>query len=165
MGKRENYISWDDYFMGIALLSGQRSKDPSTQVGACIVNYDNRIVSIGYNGFVNGCSDEDFPWDREGDFLNTKYPFVVHAEQNAILNARGKSLEKCKLYVNLYPCHECARNIIQSGIKEVVYLSNKYADSDSSKASKMMFEKAGVKLRQLQPKTTEIKISLRVEDI
>lgn len=165
MSKREDYISWDDYFMGIALLSGKRSKDPSTQVGACIVNYDNRIVSIGYNGFVNGCSDEDFPWGREGGFLETKYPFVVHAEQNAILNSNNKSLDKCRIYVNLYPCHDCARNIIQSGIREVIYLSNKYEETDSIKASKMMFEKAGVKLIQLIPKTKELKISLRTEDI
>lgn len=165
MSKRENFICWDDYFMGIALLSGQRSKDPSTQVGACIVNFDNRIVSIGYNGFVNGCSDDDFPWEREGSFLETKYPYVVHAEQNAILNARGKSLEKCRIYVNLYPCHECARNIIQSGIKEVVYLSNKYAETESSKAAELMFDKAGINLRQLIPKTETITISLRSEDI
>lgn len=165
MSKREDFISWDDYFMGVALLSGQRSKDPSTQVGACIVNYDNRIVSIGYNGFVNGCSDEDFPWEREGEFLQTKYPFVVHAEQNAILNAKGKSLDKCRIYVNLYPCHDCARNIIQSGIGEVIYLSNKYKDTDSIKASKMMFDKAGIKLTKLIPETKEIRISLRIEDI
>lgn len=165
MSKREGYISWDDYFMGVALLSGQRSKDPSTQVGACIVNYDNRIVSIGYNGFVNGCSDEDFPWEREGDFLQTKYPFVVHAEQNAILNSKSKSLDKCRIYVNLYPCHDCARNIIQSGIREVIYLSNKYEETDSIKASKMMFEKSGVKLTQLTSETKEIIISLRIEDM
>ena len=129
--KRTDYISWDEYFMGISLLSGMRSKDPSTQVGACIVDSDNRIVSIGYNGFLNGCSDEDFPWEREGDFLNTKYPYVVHAEQNAILNARGKNLEGCSIYVNLFPCHDCARNIIQSGIKKVYYLEDKYKDTES----------------------------------
>ena len=159
--KREDYISWNDYFMGIALLSGMRSKDPSTQVGACIVDNNNRIVSIGYNGFVNGCSDDDFPWSREGDFLETKYPYVVHAEHNAILNARGKSLEGCSIYVNLFPCHECARNIIQSGIKEVYYLIDKYADTDSIKASKYMFEKAGVKLTQLFPEVDKIELKFK----
>ena len=159
--KREDYISWDDYFMGISLLSGMRSKDPSTQVGACIVDKDNRIVSIGYNGFINGCSDDDFPWEREGNFLETKYPFVVHAEQNAILNARGKSLEGCRIYVNLFPCHDCARNIIQSGIKSVYYLSDKYAHTDSIKASKYMFEKAKVSLIKLEPQVDSIEIKLR----
>lgn len=158
--KREDYISWDDYFMSISILSGMRSKDPSTQVGACIVDENKRIVSIGYNGFINGCSDDDFPWEREGEFLKTKYPYVVHAEQNAILNARGKSLEGCSLYVNLFPCHECARNIIQSGIKEVYYLSDKYKDTDSTKASKYMFEKAKVKLTQLKPNKDKIIIDL-----
>ncbi len=159
--KREDYISWNDYFMSISLLSGMRSKDPSTQVGACIVDYNNRIVSIGYNGFINGCSDEDFPWRRDGEFLETKYPYVVHAEQNAILNARGKSLEGCRLYVNLFPCHECARNIIQSGINEVYYLSDKYAETDSIKASKYMFEKANVKLTHLTPSVDKIEINLK----
>ncbi|WP_455539942.1 deoxycytidylate deaminase [Terrisporobacter sp.] len=156
--KRTDYISWDDYFMGISLLSGMRSKDPSTQVGACIVDKDNRIVSIGYNGFVNGCSDEDFPWEREGEFLETKYPYVVHAEQNAILNARGKSLEGCSIYVNLFPCHDCARNIIQSGIKKVYYIDDKYAHTDSTKASKYMFEKAKVECIKLEPKIDKIEI-------
>ncbi|MFR1709583.1 MAG: deoxycytidylate deaminase [Clostridium sp.] len=159
--KREDYISWNDYFMSISLLSGMRSKDPSTQVGACIVDCNNRIVSIGYNGFINGCSDEDFPWSRDGEFLETKYPYVVHAEQNAILNARGKSLEGCRLYVNLFPCHECARNIIQAGLKEVYYLIDKYADTDSIKASKYMFEKANVKLTQLTPSIDKIEINLK----
>ena len=138
--KRTDYISWDDYFMGISLLSGMRSKDPSTQVGACIV-------------------DKDFPWSREGEFLETKYPYVVHAEQNAILNARGKSLEGCRIYVNLFPCHDCARNIIQSGIKTVYYLEDKYADTDSIKASKYMFEKAKVELIQLTPQVDKIEIN------
>ena len=159
--KRTDYISWDEYFMGISLLSGMRSKDPSTQVGACIVDKNNRIVSIGYNGFVNGCSDEDFPWEREGDFLQTKYPYVVHAEQNAILNARGKSLEGCSIYVNLFPCHDCARNIIQSGIKKVYYLEDKYADTDSIKASKYMFEKAKVDYIKLEPSIDKIEISFK----
>ena len=162
--KRKDYISWDEYFMGISLLSGMRSKDPSTTVGACIVDKNNRIVSIGYNGFINGCSDDDFPWDKEGEFLETKYPFVVHAEQNAILNARGKSLEDCTIYVNLFPCHDCAKNIIQSGIKKVIYLEDKYKDTDSIKASKMMFEKSGVVYSKLKTKTDIITINFKVGD-
>ena len=126
--KRSNYISWDEYFMAIAKLSAMRSKDPSTQVGACIVGADNRILSIGYNGTPNGFNDDEFPWNREGDNLNTKYPYVCHAEMNAILNYRGsrKDLEGAKIYVDLFPCNECAKMIIQSGIKEVIYLSDKY---------------------------------------
>lgn len=147
--KRNDYISWDDYFMGIAILSGMRSKDPSTQVGACVVDKDNRIISIGYNGFVNGCSDDDFPWNREGDYLNTKYPYVVHAELNAVMNARGKSLEGCKIYVTLFPCNECTKVIIQSGIKEVYYKENKYPDSESVKASVFMLNKANIKVTQV----------------
>lgn len=165
MGKREEYLSWDDYFMSVALLSGMRSKDPSTQVGACIVNKNNIIESIGYNGLPKGCSDDEFPWDKEGDVLNTKYPFVVHAELNAILNAKGKDLSGCKIYVALFPCNECAKAIIQSGISEVVYLSDKYANTDSVKASKLMFNCAGVKLNQLDPIYKEIKLSLDVNDI
>lgn len=170
--KRSNYISWDDYFMGIALLAGKRSKDPSTQVGACIVSSrsseeynNNMILSVGYNGFPLGCSDDDFPWDRNGDFLDTKYPFVVHAELNAILNARGKSLVGASIYVALFPCNECCKAIIQSGIREVVYLSDKYADTDVVKASKKMFQAAGVKLRKLETKTESITLSFRLEDI
>ena len=123
--KRNDYISWDEYFMGVAILAGMRSKDPSTQVGACIVDNDNKILSQGYNGLPRGCSDDEFPWDREGDMLETKYPYVVHAELNAILNSRGTSLVGSKIYVALFPCNECAKAIIQSGIKEVVYLSDK----------------------------------------
>lgn len=156
--KREDYISWDDYFMGISLLSAMRSKDPNTQVGACIVDKSNRIVSIGYNGFVNGCSDEDFPWGRDGEYLDTKYPYVVHAEQNAILNARGKSLEGCVIYVTEFPCNECAKNIIQSGIRKVYYLSDKYRYSDSCIASRRMFEKTGVETCQLIPNVNNINI-------
>ncbi len=147
-GKREDYISWDEYFMGVAYLSGMRSKDPSTQVGACIVSSDNKILSMGYNGFPAGCSDDVFPWDREtleeGDELDTKYPFVTHGELNAILNYRGGSLEGTKLYVSLFPCNECAKAIIQAGIKTVVYDSDKYLGSPSNKASKKMFDAAGV---------------------
>lgn len=162
MSKRTDYIQWDEYFMGLALLSAKRSKDPSTQVGACIVDSKtNRILSVGYNGFPFGCSDDDFPWDRDGETLCTKYPYVVHAEMNAILNNRGISLEGSKLYVSLFPCNECAKAIIQSGIKEVIYLSDKYADTDNVKASKLMFEKAGVKYLQLQTELDGIEISFK----
>lgn len=164
MSKREDYIKWDDYFMGIAILSGKRSKDPSTQVGACIVNKDKKIVGVGYNGFPKGCSDEDFPWEREGDFLDVKYPFVMHAEQNAILNSI-KKLDNCSIYVGLFPCHECAKAIIQSGIKEVIFLSDKYDGSDSNKASKMMFNSAGVSYRRLTPENESIEISLDWKNI
>lgn len=148
--KRDFYISWDQYFMGVALLAAMRSKDPNTQVGACIVDKENRILSTGYNGFPSGCSDDSFPWEREGLFLDTKYPFVVHAELNAILNAHGKNLMGSKIYVALFPCHECAKAIIQAGIKEIVYLSDKYSEAESTIASKRMFEAAGVSMRQIQ---------------
>ena len=165
MAKREGYLCWDDYFMSVALLSGKRSKDPNTQVGACIVNNNNVIESIGYNGLPKGCSDDEFPWEKEGEMLNTKYPFVVHAELNAILNAKGKDLSGCKIYVALFPCNECAKAIIQSGISEVVYLSDKYSNTDSVKASKMMFKCAGVELRQLVPSYKEINLSLNIDDV
>ncbi|HOV68858.1 MAG TPA: dCMP deaminase family protein [Clostridia bacterium] len=146
--KRTDYITWDEYFMGIALLSAQRSKDATTQVGTCIVNSDNKILSMGYNGMPTGCPDDCMPWDREGSPLNTKYFYVCHAELNAILNNDGGSLKGAILYSTLFPCNECAKAIIQSGIKEVVYLSDKYAESDSVIASKRMFDIAGVKYRQ-----------------
>lgn len=163
--KRNDYISWDEYFMGLALLSAKRSKDPSTQVGACIVSPTNRVLSVGYNGFAFGCSDDCFSWDREGDFLETKYPYVVHAELNAILNNRGVSFENAKLYVALFPCNECAKAIIQSGIKEVIFLSDKYSDTDVVKASKRMFKAAGIKLTQLNPSVQKIELSFNVDDI
>ncbi|EPR08287.1 deoxycytidylate deaminase [Ruminiclostridium papyrosolvens] len=158
--KRTDYISWDEYFMGIAVLSGKRSKDPSTPVGSCIVDRKaNRILSVGYNGFPFGCSDDEFPWEREGDVLCTKYPYVVHAELNAILNNRGVSLDGSKIYTALFPCNECAKAIIQSGIREVIYLSDKYADTDNVKASKRMFEKAGVIFRKLETAIKEITLT------
>lgn len=159
MSKRKNYISWDEYFMGVALLSAQRSKDPSTQVGACIVNDKNKIVGAGYNGLPAGCSDDDFPWDRQGDFLTTKYPYVCHAELNAILNNIGIDLHGCRIYTALFPCNECAKAIIQSGIQQVIYLSDKYADSDASKASRRMLETAGVTCRKVETKIEEIMLS------
>lgn len=149
--KRNDYISWDEYFMGIAVLSAQRSKDNSTQVGACIVNDKNRIVSIGYNGMPNGCCDDDMPWERSGETsLDTKYPFVCHAELNAILNS-GSDLHGCTMYVTLFPCNECAKALIQSGIKRVVYLDNKYAQMESTKAAVIMLEKCGVAFEKYKP--------------
>ena len=159
--KRNGYISWDEYFMGVALLAAERSKDPNTQVGACIVDSDNRIVSTGYNGFPYGCSDDEFPWAREGDTKETKYAYVVHAELNAILNARGRSVVGTTLYVALFPCNECAKAIIQSGITEVVYLSDKYANTPGTLISKRMLKSAGVKLRQLTPEKESILIDYR----
>lgn len=159
--QRKNHLDWDSYFMSIAKLSAMRSKDPSTQVGACIVSEDNRILSIGYNGTPNGFCDNDFPWDREGEPLNTKYLYVCHGEMNAILNFRGskKELEGSKIYVDLFPCNECSKLIIQSGIKEVIYISDKYADTDSVIASKLLFDKCGVKYRNFI-NNTEIIINL-----
>ena len=154
--KRNDYISWDEYFMGIALLSAKRSKDPNTQVGACIVNDNNRIMSVGYNGLPQGCDDDLFPWARDGGVLDTKYAFVCHAELNAILNYRGAGLDGAKLYVSLFPCNECAKAIIQSGIKEVVYLSDKYNGTETNTASKMMLRSAGIKLTKLDAEGKEL---------
>lgn len=157
---RNDYIGWDEYFMGVALLSAQRSKDPHTQVGACIVNQDKKIVGVGYNGFPRGCEDDQFPWAREGSFLETKYPFVCHAELNAILNAISRDLSDCSIYVALFPCNECAKAIVQSGIAEVVYLEDKYAHTDAVKASKKIFSHSGVKIRQLVPDHESLLVSL-----
>ena len=160
MGKREGYLSWDDYFMSVALLSGKRSKDPSTQVGACIVNKNNIIESIGYNGLPKGCSDDEFPWNKEGEEGDTKYPYVTHSELNAILNYRGGSLEGAKIYVSLFPCNECAKAIIQSGIKTIVYDSDKYADSPSTKASRRMLDAAGVRYYQYQRTGRKVELDM-----
>lgn len=156
--KRTDYISWDEYFMGVALLAARRSKDPNTQVGACIVSPDNIILSTGYNGLPCCCSDDVFPWEREG--AETKYPYVVHAELNAILNAGGRVLRGARLYVALFPCNECAKAIIQSGIKELIYLSDKYHDTHASIASRRMFNMTGVKYRAYQPTGREIKLDV-----
>lgn len=148
--QRQDYLKWDEYFMGIAKLSSLRSKDPNTQVGACIVSKDNRILSIGYNGAPNGYEDKFFPWDREGAFLDTKYPFVCHAELNAISNFRGnkKDLVGAKIYVTLFPCNECTKLIIQNGIAEVIYLSDKYKNTEEIKASKIMLESCNIKFTE-----------------
>ena len=141
-------ISWEEYFMGLAHLAGLRSKDPNTQVGAAIIDKDKKVVSMGYNGMPRGCNDEDFPWEREGGFLDTKYAYVVHAELNAILNS-PRPVKDCTLYVSLFPCNECAKAIIQSGIKKIVYESDKYDGTDGNIASKKMLREAGIELEQL----------------
>ena len=160
--QKKEYLTWDEYFMAVAKLSSLRSKDPNTQVGACIVGDDNRILSIGYNGTPNGFSDDMFPWGREGNPLETKYMYVCHAEMNAIINYRGtrKELENAKVYVDLFPCNECAKIIIQSGIKEVVYLSDKYNGTEGNIASKRMFDTCGVKYRQIEESNKKININL-----
>ncbi len=158
--KRKDYISWDEYFMGVSKLAGMRSKDPHTQVGACIVSDNHKILSIGYNGLPTGCSDEDFPWEREGDMLSTKYAYVTHSELNAILNFRGGSLEGTTLYVSLFPCNECAKAIIQAGIKTVVYDSDKYDGTPSNIASKKMFDAAGVKYRKYDASGKQVVLEL-----
>jgi len=157
-GKRTGYLSWDQYFMGVALLSAQRSKDPNTQVGSCIVDGRKRIVAIGYAGFPSGCSDDELPWAREGAPLETKYPYVCHAELNAILNRSNADLTGCTVYTTLHPCNECAKAIIQSGIAEVVFLSDKHRESDGDKAARRMFGLAGVSVRKFT-EGLELKLS------
>lgn len=158
--KRTDYISWDEYFMGVAKMSALRSKDPNTQVGACIVSNDNKILSMGYNGLPRGCSDDEFPWAREGAPLDNKYMYTAHSELNAILNYRGGSLDNAKMYVTLFPCNECAKAIIQAGIKTIVYDCDKYADTASAIASKRMLNAAGVRYYQYQRTEREITITL-----
>lgn len=158
--KREGYISWDEYFMGVAELSAMRSKDPHTQVGCCIVSEDHKILSMGYNGFPRGCSDDDFPWKREGPPLENKYFYTTHSELNAILNYRGGSLEGASLYVTLFPCNECAKAIIQAGIREIVYDSDKYENEPSTIASKRMLKAAGVSIRKYARTGKELKIEV-----
>lgn len=156
VSKRSNYLTWQETFMLLADLVAQRSKDPNSQVGACIVNDQNIVVGLGYNGFPRGCSDDKLPWGREGKTLDTKYAYVVHAEANAILNS-STPVKNCQLYVNLFPCNECAKLIIQSGIKEVIYSDDKYKDLDTTKASKKMLKLAGITLKKFKP-TKQIKV-------
>ena len=158
--KRTDYITWDEYFMGVAKLSGMRSKDPSTQVGACIVSQDNKILSMGYNGFPIGCSDDEFPWDKKGEEEDTKYPYVTHSELNAILNYSGGSLRGARIYTTLFPCNECTKAIIQAGITEVIYYSDKYADTDSTIAAKRMLDMVGITYRQYQKEGKELVLDL-----
>ena len=163
--KRTDYINWDEYFMGIAMLAARRSKDPNTQVGACIVSDDNIIISTGYNGMPKGCSDDEFPWDRKGENeAATKYPYVVHAELNAILNASGRDLRGSRIYVALCPCNECAKAIIQSGIKEVMYLSDKYHDTMMNLVSKRMLDAAGVKYTRMRTDLKELVLDFVPEE-
>ena len=163
MAKRNDYISWDEYFMGVAVLSSMRSKDPSTQVGACIVSPEHKIIGVGYNGFPRGCSDDELPWEREGAWEDTKYPYVCHAELNAILNSTLTHLEGATLYVALFPCNECAKAIIQTGIKRVVFMSNKYEGSKEVNASRRMMESAGIKLEQFRSDRTSITLDFNVD--
>lgn len=166
MGKRTDYICWDEYFMGVALLSAKRSKDPSTQVGACIADAENHVVALGYNGFPLGCPDDDFPWDRSADdAYDTKYPYVVHAELNAVLNKNCNSLKGCRIYVGLFPCNECAKVIIQSGIREVIYISDKYKETSSVKSSKRMFDAAGVVYRKFESELPGLSVDFSEESI
>lgn len=158
--KRQGYLNWDEYFMGIAMLSAERSKDPGTQVGACIVNAHNKILSVGYNGMPSGCSDDELPWENTGSPLETKYLYVCHAELNAILNNDGGSLRGAKLYATLFPCNECAKAIIQAGITEVIYLSDKYADTDAVIASKRMFDAAKVTYRPYRSSGKTVELTL-----
>ena len=163
--KRSDYLSWDEYFMAVALLSSQRSKDPNTQVGACVANKDNKIVGVGYNGFPWGCSDDELPWTRTGPFLETKYPYVCHAELNAVLNSISRDLKGCRIYVGLFPCNECTKVIIQSGIEEIIYLSDKYADTDAVKASKTMLDKSpNISYRQLKTDRLHIEIDFSIPE-
>ena len=158
--KREDYLSWEEYFMGLALLSAERSKDPNSQVGACIVDDNNKIISVGYNGAPKGYDDDkDMTWEREGNFLDTKYAYVCHSELNAILNSKA-SVNGCRIYVALFPCNECAKAIIQSGIKEIIYLSDKYNGTEGNIASKKMLDVCGVKYTEYKPKGKEIVIKL-----
>lgn len=156
-----NNISWDDYFMGVAILSSYRSKDPNTKVGACIVNPNTkRVISMGYNGMPNGCSDQDFPWTKTSDNESeTKYPYVVHAELNAILNAKT-SVDGCYMYVTLSPCSECMKAIIQSGIKKIIYKDEYKKDSEMNKATKKMIQYTGIISEQYKPTGKQIIIDL-----
>lgn len=158
--KKKDYINWDEYFMGIALLSTERSKDPSTSVGTCIVSDDNKILSVGYNGMPIGCSDDEYPWEREGGSLDTKYFYVCHAELNAILNYTGTHMRGAKLYTTLFPCNECTKAIIQKGIKEVIYKCDKYAQTEAVIAAKRMMTSAGVTFRPYEPINKDITLSL-----
>ncbi len=161
--KRTDYLSWDEYFMAVALLSGHRSKDPNTQVGACVANERNKIVGVGYNGFPWGCSDDELPWAREGAYLETKYPYVCHAELNAVLNSISRDLTGCRIYVALFPCNECTKVIIQSGISEIIYLSDKYADTDANKAARIMLDKSSTNYRRFVPQRKTIELHFMEE--
>lgn len=161
--KRSDVLSWDEYFMAVALLSAGRSKDPNTQVGACLANSQNRIVGVGYNGFPRGCSDDELPWARDGEYLDTKYPYVCHAEVNAILNSITRDLRGCRIYVGLFPCNECTKLIIQAGISEIVYLSDKYSHTDSVRAAKLMLDMSNTGYRQFVPDRGSLHINFQLD--
>lgn len=165
IGPREDIISWDDYFMAIAVLGSLRSRDPNTQVGACIVDDFNHIVGTGFNGLPRGCNPHDFPWDRKGDFLNTKYAYTCHAEENAIDNSDQTRVRGSKMYVTLFPCNNCAKRIIQNGIKQIIYLSDKYHDSDESVASRKLLDAAKIETKKFQCINKEILINLVNKDV
>ncbi|PIS42940.1 MAG: cytidine deaminase [Candidatus Kerfeldbacteria bacterium CG08_land_8_20_14_0_20_40_16] len=149
MSKRQNYISWDECFMRIAHVIAERSKDPNTQAGAVIANEQNVVVGLGYNGWPRGIDNDALPWRREGNLYDTKYAYIVHAEENAIYNANAKT-RGCRIYSTLFPCNECAKTIIQNGITEVIYASDKYNDQEIWKASRRLFDLVGVKYRQYE---------------
>jgi Deoxycytidylate deaminase len=158
--KREDYIKWGEYFMGVAQLAAQRSKDPNTQVGACIVNDDNMILSVGYNGLPAGCSDDDFPWAREGEEYDTKYVYVCHAELNAILNSGTSDLRGATIYVSLFPCEGCTKALIQKGIKKIIYASDKYHDLPATRAARRMLDAAGVEYVPYTPSGRKIELDV-----
>ena len=158
--KRQDYLKWDEYFMGIAMLSAERSKDPNTSVGACIVSDDNKILSVGYNGMPIGCSDDEYPWEREGSALETKYVYVCHAEMNAILNYTGTHMKGAKVYVTLFPCNECTKALIQKGITEIIYMCDKYSTSDTVIAAKRMLNSAGITYREYELINRDVILSL-----
>jgi len=157
--KRVGYLEWDEYFMGVAFLAAQRSKDPSTQVGACIVNPQRKIVGIGYNGFPIGCSDDELPWSKTAaDRLDTKYPYVCHAELNAIINKNSSDVRGCTMYVTLFPCNECAKLSIQAGLAKIIYLSDKHHNKPEMVASRKLFDMVGLKYERFVPKRDQIVI-------
>lgn len=158
--KREDYISWDEYFMGVAHLAAMRSKDPNTQVGACIVDDDKQILSVGYNGMPIGCSDDEFPWERDGGVLDSKYAFVCHAEMNAILNCKATSIKGSTCYVTLFPCNECTKALIQKGVGKIIYQSDKYHDTDTAAAARQMLNSAGVKFEQYDATGRKIELDV-----
>ena len=161
MEERKDYLSWDEYFMALAQICALRSKDPNTRVGACLVDENNKVISLGYNGMPIGCEDKKMPWGKDSSiYLETKYPFVCHAELNAIINSKGKIFKEAVIYTTLFPCNECAKAIIQSEIKKVIYKENKYEDEDSFKAAKHMFDLVGIKYEKYVVKRKMITLNL-----
>eukprot|EP01147_Barroeca_monosierra_P005596 gene5596-8942_t len=160
-GRRQNCLSKDAWYMAMAVLASKRSKDPRTQVGCVIVDGKGVIVSVGYNGFPTGCPDTELPWAKEAEsVLDTKFPYVCHAEMNAILNTNDQSVEGCTAYSTLFPCNECAKMIIQAGIRKVVYLCNKSSGKPSAIASQKMFDMAGVEYTKFDYSKSQSRISI-----